>query len=137
MIGRVTHASPGGPGNPVAPRRPWRRHFIFASVAALGAGLAVAVDVQTHAGHLGPVAAGYAVAAPVAVFLLVIWLLQTRRQRPRAVAAACPVAAVLVLLSPRGPVEGPAAAVVTTGLVVAALVALATAASRRSWSSAP
>ena len=43
--------------------------FIFASAAAVGAGLAVEVDFAAHEAHLSSVTAGLALAVPVAVFL--------------------------------------------------------------------
>jgi low temperature requirement protein LtrA len=48
---------------------------IFAALAAVGAGLEVAIE---HAGHhvaASPVALGYAIAIPVAVFLVLLWVL--------------------------------------------------------------
>ena len=86
-------------------------YFVFASAAAVGAGLAVAVDGADVPG---------AVSVPVAVYLLVVWALHIRphRRARTAKAVAFPVAAALVL-----------ATLVTsqplplTALVIAALVA--------------
>lgn len=47
-------------------------YFVFGAVAALGAGLEVAVDAEEHVAHLGEVAAAYSVAVPVAVVLVVL-----------------------------------------------------------------
>ncbi|MGZ4665990.1 MAG: low temperature requirement protein A, partial [Frankiaceae bacterium] len=44
-------------------------YAVFAAVAALGAGLQVAVETTTHEAGLGEAAAAFAVALPVAVFL--------------------------------------------------------------------
>src|SRR5918992_1539403 len=78
-------------------------YLIFASAAAVGAGLAVAVDHETHKAHLGGVAAGYAVAVPVAVYLFSVWLLHVRPHQRGPIGAAYPAAAVLVLLAPLTP----------------------------------
>ncbi|MDI1464492.1 low temperature requirement protein A [Catellatospora sp. KI3] len=75
-------------------------YAILASAAAVGAGLAVSVDYDTHASHLSGPVAGYATAVPVAVYLLSVWLLQVLPRRERLVVAAYPVAVALVLLAP-------------------------------------
>ena len=46
---------------------------IFAALAAVGAGLEVAVEQTGHHVDAAPVAIGYAVAAPVAAFLVLLW----------------------------------------------------------------
>jgi len=49
-------------------------HFaIFAALGALGAGLEVAVESAGHHVEVHPTVVGYAVATPVAVFLVVLW----------------------------------------------------------------
>jgi low temperature requirement protein LtrA len=49
-------------------------HFaIFAALGALGAGLEVAVESAGHHVEVDPAVVGYAVATPVAVFLVVLW----------------------------------------------------------------
>jgi low temperature requirement protein LtrA len=52
-------------------------YFIFAAVAALGAGLQVAVGALAHSNHVSPVFAAFAVAIPSAVFIAVYGLLST------------------------------------------------------------
>jgi low temperature requirement protein LtrA len=52
--------------------------LIFASAAAVGAGLAVAIDHATHHAEIGSVGAGAAVAVPVALYLLGLWVLHYR-----------------------------------------------------------
>ncbi|MGN9811375.1 low temperature requirement protein A [Micromonospora sp. BQ11] len=79
-------------------------YLIFAAVAAVGAGLAVAVDHERHIGHISGVTSGYAVSVPVAVYLLTVWVLHIRPQHRGAVVVAFPVVALLVLLAPLGPV---------------------------------
>jgi low temperature requirement protein LtrA len=93
-------------------------YLVFASVAAVGAGLAVAVDVATHHAHVSAVAGGFAVAVPVAVYLLSLWELHYRPEY-RPTRAYGPVAAVLILLTPFT-----GQAVPLTGLVLAGLIAL-------------
>lgn len=73
---------------------------IFASAAAVGAGLQVAVDYDTGEAHLPALTAGFATAVPVAVFLIVTWLLHLRPGRRGAAALAFPITAVLVLATP-------------------------------------
>ena len=53
-------------------------YFIFASAAAVGAGLGVVVDYDTHHAEISGTVAGYAVAVPVAVYLFFVWLLHIR-----------------------------------------------------------
>lgn len=54
-------------------------HFaIFAAAAAVGAGLAVAVDHSVHEAHLEAAHAGAAVAVPVALYVLMTWLVRIR-----------------------------------------------------------
>jgi low temperature requirement protein LtrA len=93
-------------------------YFIFAAAAAVGAGLAAAVDVVTHEAHTTMRMAGAAVAIPVAVYVLCLWTLhyrpEFRRTRPFG-----PLAAALVLLTPFTPQP-----VLFTGLVIALLVAV-------------
>ena len=74
-------------------------YFVFASAAAVGAGLAVAVDAATHAAKIGRVGAGMAVAVPVATYLLCLWVLHDRPDY-RQTRLFGPIAAVLVLLTP-------------------------------------
>jgi low temperature requirement protein LtrA len=95
-------------------------YLIFASAAGVGAGLQVAVDHGTGHAELASWGAGAAVAVPVALYLLSVWLLHAGaepRSSPRRI--AYPLAAMLVLLAiPLGE------AVLVIGLLVAALVAV-------------
>jgi len=47
-------------------------YFVFAAIAALGAGLEVAVDAAEHIAHIGEVGAALSVAIPVVVVLVVL-----------------------------------------------------------------
>ncbi|HEY1915077.1 MAG TPA: low temperature requirement protein A [Streptosporangiaceae bacterium] len=53
-------------------------YFIFAAIAALGAGLQVAVGTFDHKDHVSAVFAAFSVAIPAATFIVVFGLLSTR-----------------------------------------------------------
>jgi low temperature requirement protein LtrA len=96
-------------------------HFlVFGSAAAVGAGLAVAVDQATHHAHIGPTGAGLAVAIPVALYLLSLWFLHYRPGTLLHVSSG-PFAVVLILATP---FVAAAYAVPLIGVIVAALLAL-------------
>jgi low temperature requirement protein LtrA len=91
---------------------------VIASVAALGAGLAVAVDGAVGKSELGPGATGAAVAIPVAVFLLSMSLLYRTAHAPGFQRFALPVVVVgLVLAASVSP-----SPVLSVGLLVSGLV---------------
>jgi low temperature requirement protein LtrA len=95
--------------------------FVFASTAAVGAGLGVAGDALGGDPHLHiPVAAvGAAVAVPVAVFLLTVWALQLRLlQGGRATSVAFLLAIPIIVAA-----SFSRAAVLIIGLVLLLLVA--------------
>ena len=101
-------------------------YFILASAAAVGAGLGVVVDYDTHHAEISGTAAGFAVAIPVAVYLFVVWLLHVRPHQSGLLMIAYPVVTVLTLLAPLGP----APIHVIAGLL-AVLVAITVALGRR------
>jgi len=74
-------------------------YVIFAAVAAVGAGIAVSVDQVTGHGQVSARAAGFAVAIPVALYLVCLWALHSRSDNPRTRALG-PVTAVLVMAAP-------------------------------------
>ena len=78
-------------------------YFVFASAAAVGAGLGVMVDHVTHHAEISSAAAAYAIAVPVAVYLLFVWLLHLRPHQTGALRYAYPAAVVVVLLLPLVP----------------------------------
>ncbi len=88
---------------------------VFASAAAVGAGMTVVVDQTTHHADLSARGATAAVAIPVALYLLSVWGLHEWGRRPGGL--RFPVAAGLVL------VAALAESVLAIGLVVAVLVA--------------
>ncbi|WP_079151386.1 low temperature requirement protein A [Streptomyces sparsogenes] len=97
-------------------------YLIFASAAAVGAGLAVNADRVSHRAEVPAVAAGALVAVPAAVFLVTVWALHLRPHHRRP-AESVPflLAAALILLT----VFSPAPAL-ATGAVLAALAVVVT-----------
>ncbi len=96
-------------------------YLVFAATAAVGAGLAVAVDQATRRASVSATVAGAAVAIPVAIFLVTLWLLhlQSDRHETRLLA---PVAAVLVLVAPLTEVAVPVIGVIMAALVAAQIL---------------
>ena len=97
-------------------------YFVFAAVAATGAGLHVAIDLTHQDAEIGPTVAALAVAVPVIVYLLTAWLIShdgrsLAAMRPVLIGAAVVIASAL-LLSP----IGVPLAVMVMALVVATLV---------------
>jgi low temperature requirement protein LtrA len=92
-------------------------YFVFASAAAVGAGLAVNVDQATHHATISATVAGAAVAIPVAIFLVCLWVLHDRPEYRRTRWMG-PAAAVLVLLTPFS-----GQAVLLTGVILAGMIA--------------
>ncbi|MFE2429151.1 low temperature requirement protein A [Streptomyces sp. NPDC059373] len=107
---------------------PWGygHYLIFASAAAVGAGLAVNIDYATHHAHISHTAAGATVTVPVTVFLLVLYVLHIRPHHvPLLHNLLSPVAAALVLAMTFTGIP-----VLATGLILAALVAASVVISR-------
>ncbi|MFF0145389.1 low temperature requirement protein A [Amycolatopsis sulphurea] len=99
-------------------------YLIFGSAAAVGTGLELAVDFDSHHTALGGTATALAVTVPVAVFLLSVWLLHigpTNECRP--IAVGFPVAALLILGASFGPAPIHLTAVLAAGLVAVTVVA--------------
>lgn len=94
----------------------YAHYLIFGAAAAVGAGLAVNVDVVMHKAHIGLVGAGFAVAIPVAIFVLALWAVH-RRPGDQRTWLAGPVAAAGALVMPLTP-----APVLAIGLWLAATV---------------
>jgi low temperature requirement protein LtrA len=97
-------------------------YVVFGSAAAVGASLAVVVDTVTHHAVLSERGAVLAVAIPVALFVLSVWVLHHRGERHTQVAdVAYPVTAAVVLgLALAG------ASVLLVGLASAALAGITT-----------
>jgi low temperature requirement protein LtrA len=99
-------------------------YLIFASAAAVGAGIEVAVDYDTDATHLSGIVAALPTTVAVAVFLLSVWLLHigpTNECRP--IAIGFPVAALLVLAASFTPAPIHVTAVLVAALVVTTVLA--------------
>jgi low temperature requirement protein LtrA len=95
-------------------------YLVFASAAAVGAGLAVNVDHLTDDAAIGARASAAAFTVPVALFLLAVWALQVRPHHlGRWHGALTPATAVLVLVSTLAPEP-----VLVTGILVAVMIAL-------------
>jgi low temperature requirement protein LtrA len=93
-------------------------HFVvFASAAAVGAGLAASVDQATAHSAISSRAAGAAVAIPVALYVGSLWLLH-RRPGSLAYNSLAPISLVLLLAAPFTPQP-----VLVTGVILAALLA--------------
>jgi low temperature requirement protein LtrA len=101
-------------------------YFIFASAAAVGAGLGVAVDEATGHTEISSVSAGYAIAVPVAVYLFFVWLLHIRPHQSGPMKVVFPLAAVLALVTPLA-----AATMELLAALLVALVAINVSAGRR------
>ncbi|CAL9442735.1 low temperature requirement protein A [Streptomyces sp. enrichment culture] len=94
-------------------------YLIFASAAAIGAGLEVAVEHAVGAAHISATAAAAAVTLPSALYLLLVWVLHARYFKVGiAQQAVLPTAALGVLLS----TFAGDWAVLAAGLVAAAAV---------------
>ncbi|MFE7775718.1 low temperature requirement protein A [Streptomyces sp. NPDC057445] len=114
---------------------PWGYgHFlIFASAAAIGAGLEVAVEQSVGEAHISTFAASAAVTVPTALFLLTLWYLHARHfKRTTAEQLLLPVSVPAILAC----TFAGHAAVLSAGLVAAATVAAGVALASRNPESA-
>jgi low temperature requirement protein LtrA len=93
-------------------------YFVFGAAAAVGAGLAVAVDQVTNHSKIGATGAGAAVAIPIAGYILCLWFLHDRPDYGRTRLLG-PLAAALILLTPFT-----GHAVLLSGTILAGLIAL-------------
>ncbi|MFE1074822.1 low temperature requirement protein A [Streptomyces sp. NPDC058783] len=100
-------------------------YLVFASAAAIGAGLEVAVEQAVGKAHVSTLAASFAVTLPTAVFLLTVWALHARYFKVGiAEQLVLPVAALLVLACTFLGGEAVLAAGIVLALAVAAGVTL-------------
>ncbi|ROQ81617.1 low temperature requirement A protein (LtrA) [Streptomyces sp. CEV 2-1] len=94
-------------------------YFVFASAAAVGAGLALNVSHATGHGHLSDHAAAAAYTVPVAVFIALVWLLHHPTPvRPDTADIVHPVAVAAILAATFTP-----SPVLVTGILAALLIA--------------
>ena len=83
---------------------------IFASLAALGSGLKIAVEQTAHPPEISPVVTGYSVAVPAGLFVLMLWAVHRpilARPVLRPAATLSGVAAILVAPLAAGPAGVP------------------------------
>lgn len=94
-------------------------YLIFAAVAALGAGLQVAIATLTHSTRVSPVFAAFTVAVPVALYLVVQGLLSTRMDRKATLPPSVAAIAILLLVTAAatGALGQPASIVIMAALV--------------------
>jgi low temperature requirement protein LtrA len=92
---------------------------IFAAVAAVGAGLVVAIEEASGHAHVGWVAVGTAVGAPLVVYLLSLWALYVRTLRDPVHQLVIPIAVAFIIGAIFTPVP-----VLVIGLVLAGVVAV-------------
>jgi low temperature requirement protein LtrA len=106
---------------------------IFAALAAVGAGLSVAVEQTGRHAVASPVAVGYAIAIPVAVFLVLVWALHAPIvSRPVLRPALMLGGGVVILLIPLAAPQIPLGAVVAAmAIACASVVAITLALERR------
>jgi low temperature requirement protein LtrA len=103
----------------------YMHYGVFASAAALGAGLQAAAETVNHASHLEPGGAAFAVGVPVAVYLALVGVLQGWMYRRRGVAVRLAGTAVFVLVAAAlAPLAGLPATVLAMGLLVTAVISL-------------
>ncbi|MEW1691492.1 low temperature requirement protein A [Streptomyces sp. NPDC091265] len=94
-------------------------YFVFASAAAVGAGLALNVAHATGHGHLSDRAVAAAYTIPVAVFITLVWLLHHRTTWRRSAADLIhPLAVAAILATTFMP-----SPVLVTGIIAALLIA--------------
>ncbi|MFF8029352.1 low temperature requirement protein A [Streptomyces sp. NPDC007896] len=101
-------------------------YLVFASTAAIGAGLAVAVDALIGHAHVTHLQQGLAVGIPLAAWIATVWWLRVGPPLRGPAVAASPMAAALVLAA-----AWTSAAVPLMAVITAALAAVTTWAVRR------
>jgi low temperature requirement protein LtrA len=112
-------------------RRSWSyfwgygHYLLFAAIAAIGGGLELAVHVAGHDPRIGVVAVGYALAVPVAVVFVMLYVLHRPFRQPDQVPGRVliPAAALTLLVPLAAPVFGIAETVAGLALIGALAVA--------------
>ncbi|MFE6996000.1 low temperature requirement protein A [Microbacterium sp. NPDC057659] len=95
-------------------------YFVLAAAAAFSVGIELQIDMLTKPGEAEPLVAAFAVAIPIAVFLLAIWWIAIRANADRLVNIVVPGGAVLVLVDAVLPLP----VALTTVILVAVVVVL-------------
>ncbi len=93
-------------------------YFIFASAAAVSAGIEVAVDYSTEHTSLSATKAAATLCVPVAIFIIAVWFALIRPNADRIVNTATPVVAALVVLAVFLPYSLQVAAALMVALVM-------------------
>lgn len=104
-------------------------YLLFAALAAVGAALEVAVEAVTHHIEISEVVVGYVLAVPVALVLVLLWLLHLPFAKTPELPPwiLLPGSGLLMLVPLAAPVLGVPGVVVGITLVIAAVVAVTTA----------
>jgi low temperature requirement protein LtrA len=98
-------------------------HFVvLGSAAAVGASIAVAADFTTDHAHISALAAGMAVAVPVACYLGSLWLLHVVSGERDASLWLAPITAALVMLASQAPHPTLMIGLILVGLIAVKLV---------------
>lgn len=107
----------------------YAHYLIFAALAALGAGLEVAVIATGRHIEVSKQVLAAAVALPVAVFLVTVWAVHARLLPGLALRARVllPGAAAVLLAPPAAGLAGPSVAILGVALLCAAVVAISVA----------
>jgi len=99
-------------------------YLIFAAVAAVGAGLQVVIGTLTHNTRVSPTFAAFAVAIPVATYMVVLALLHThRRGEPAALRLTLVTAALILAAAAATPILTLPLSIVIMVVLVALLLA--------------
>jgi low temperature requirement protein LtrA len=98
-------------------------YLVFLSAAAVGTGLAVAVDQLTHHSQLSDREAALALTVPVAAYLLTLWALHFRYKPPSLLRnCAVPLTVALILISSLTPEPALITGALLAGLVLVNIV---------------
>jgi low temperature requirement protein LtrA len=111
----------------------YSHYGLFAALAALGAGLEVAVEQTGHDLHLSPTGASYAVAVPAACFVALLWCIHRAVAEPSTIHLGTALAgiAALLVLPLATPAIGPVADLALMAATCVAVVAVASWHARR------
>ena len=96
--------------------------MVLGSAAAVGAGIAVAADFTTDHAEISSLAAGMAIAVPVACYLGSLWLLHLVSRERDASLWWVPVTVVLVMAASQAPHPALVIGLILVGLIAAKLV---------------
>ncbi len=95
----------------------YTHYFIFASAAAVSAGIEVAVDYNTDHTSISAAKAAAALCVPVAIFIMAVWFPMIRPDADRIVNVAMPTVAAFVVMAVFLPYSLQIAALLMIGLV--------------------